>query len=154
MIKTFMLIFATLLLVNFNASAFELQEPLSILGNEIENIFESEILPSAIYPNRGIESDEDNVVFYYSNGFYLFLFDNRVWQIRFDQTFKEEILKIKMGILRSEILSEKLDAGLIPISTGEDFVTFEIIDSPYPVRMKLYFTDDKLDDLYIYRADF
>ena len=137
----------------FHCGAIDLTDPLSILGSELEEIFNSESVPEEIFPNRGEEADEDNVVFYYNNGFYLFLYNNRVWQVRYDRTFSEKLLNLHMTMSRSEILSISLEAGLVPISSDEDFVTFQLGDSPY-VRMKLYFADDQLDDVYVFRADF
>ena len=154
MLKRSVPIIMLLLILPLESQAFDLTEPLSILGSEVIDVFDSPFVPQEIFSNRGVEADEDNVVFYYTNGFYLFLFNNRVWQIRFDKTFQEEILNLQIGMIRSEVLSAKLDAGFVPISNGEDFVTFKISDSPYPVRMKLFFQEDELEDLYIYRADF
>lgn len=138
----------------FSIGALEFSDGQAILGSEIEQIFHSEIIPSEIFSNRGVEADEDNVVFYYNSGVYLFLFNNRVWQVRYDRTFEGDFLDLKMGQERGEILSHYLETELIPISSGDDYLTFELDDAPYPVRMKLFFLDDILDDLYIYRADF
>ncbi len=126
----------------------------ALLGSGIENVFQYESIPSEIFSNRGVEVDEDHVVFYYSSGVYLFLFNNRVWQVRYDRTYAGDFRKLEMGQLREEILSRFLETELIPISTGVDYLTFELDDAPYPVRMKLYFSEDILDDLYVYRADF
>lgn len=138
----------------FQVTAIELSDPIALLGSGIENLFRSDIIPSEIFPNRGVEADEDHVVFYYKNGVYLFLHNDRVWQVRYDRNFESSFKDLKMGQLRGEILIRFLESELIPISTGEDHLTFQWDDSPYPVRMKLYFSEGILDDLYVYRADF
>ena len=138
----------------FHSSAIDLLDPLTVLGSTIDDIFQADSRPAEIFPNRGVEPDEDNVVFYYDNGFYLFLFNNRVWQVRYDKTFSGELYKLRIGMSREDVLSGSLSQQQIPISSGEDFVTFELSQSPYPLRMKLYFMEGMLEDLYIYRADF
>jgi hypothetical protein len=55
---------------------------------------------------------------------------------------------------RTQVLSSSLEKEQIPLVLGDDYLTFQISESPYPVRMKLYFTEEILDDFYIYRADF
>jgi len=154
MIKNIVWFSLFFIFILFPGRAIDLSDPLLIIGSGLDEIFNSESVPEEIFPNRGVESDEDNVVFYYSNGFYLFLYNNRVWQIRYDRTFPEDFLNLRMGLSRSEILSLTLQSGQIPISTGIDFVTFQLGDSPYPVRMKLYFSNDILEDFYVFRADF
>ncbi|MDA3811248.1 MAG: hypothetical protein PF518_13075 [Spirochaetaceae bacterium] len=149
---SFLFIFSLMLLPALQA--FDANETLSYLGATISEIFEYPVIPEEIYPNRGIEEDEDNVIFYYSNGFYLFLFENRVWQVRYDRNYKEAILDLKMENTMVQILADKLEEGITPLFSGDNYLTFQIAESPYPVRMKLFFTDDKLDDLYIFRADF
>lgn len=146
--------FIFLITVLTYCSAIDLNDPLSILSSNSADLFTVEYVPQEIFPHRGVEADEDSVVFYYDNGFYLFLYKNRVWQVRFDQTYRDEFMKFKIGMLRSDVLSITQADGQIPISSGDDFVTFQLKESPYPIRMKLYFVADILDDFYIYRADF
>lgn len=141
-------------LLLFSSAAFDRTDPERLLGLQVGDIFQSEDHPSEIFPSRGVEADEDNVVFYYEGGFYLFLFNSRVWQVRYDRTYSGMFKEVSMGMDRTSVLSATLEAGKLPVSTGEDYVTFQLADSPYPVRMKLFFTEDKLDDLYVYRADF
>lgn len=135
-------------------SAFNPPEPVSMLGSEISDLFEAELQPLEIYPRRGVEPDEDNVVFYYEGGYYLFLYANRVWQVRYDRTSAELPMGLIIGEGRSFLLSRLLDEEMIPLSSDNDSVTFQLRESPWPVRMTLYFTDERLDDLYIYRSDF
>jgi len=154
MFKKYSLILILSVIVVLESGAFDLYDPISCLGSEIEDIFSTSPVPDEIYPNRGVEPDEDNVIFYYSNGFYLFLFGNRLWQVRYDRTYGDLVYDLKMGMDRSILLTLKLNEGMTPLSSGDNYLTFQIQESPYPVRIKLFFVEDKLDDLYIYRADF
>lgn len=134
--------------------AFEISQPFSLLGLTVKEVFDSTVKPDEIFPNRGVQESEDNVIFYYSGGFYLFLYENRVWQVRYDRNYTDSLLNLKIGMSRSMILSDSLEKNLVPMADGEDYLTFQIRETPYPVRIKLYFVEEKLDDLYIYRADF
>lgn len=123
------------------------------LGLKIQDLYDFEV-PREIFSHRGLEADEDNVVFYYEGGFYLFLFDNRVWQVRFDRTSEQLPLNLTMGDNRDKVLSQFLDEGLVPLLSQEEYITFQIRHFPWPVRVRLYFSDRGLDDVYLYRSDF
>lgn len=131
-----------------------MSEPLTLIGLGVSEIFKYSESPEEIFPNRGIEEDEDNVVFYYPGGIYLFIYQNRVWQVRYDRTYTKSLLDAEMGMDRSQILIDSRAEGYVPLSEGDDFLTFQIFSVPYPVRIKMYFEEEKLDDLYVYRADF
>lgn len=134
--------------------SFDIQNPVDLLGLKLEDIFLHETHPLEIYPHRGVEADEDTVVFYYEGGLYLFLHGKRIWQVRLDKTAETLPLNLSIGAGRSSVLARFLQEDLVPLSSGEDFVTFELRKIPWPVRVRLYFVNDRLDDLYLYRADF
>jgi len=134
--------------------AFDRTEPQSLLGMTIENLFEADVVPLDISPQRGVEADEDNVLFFYGEGFSLFLFKNRVWQVRYDKRSSLLPEGLLMEETRDSVLARFLEEDLVPLSTGGDYITFQLRDTPWPIRMTLYFDEDKLDDVYVYRADF
>ena len=145
-------LFLTVLILSavYSLWSLEKSEPVFFLGNQISDIFGYPFLPEEIFPNRGPVENDDNVIFYYSDGFYLFLFADRVWQVRYDRTYEGFILGVQMGMSRGEILSY----FNTPLKDVEEYVIFQIKDTPYPVRIKLYFENEILDDLYVYRADY
>lgn len=134
--------------------AFDTSDGESFLGLTVENLFKADAIPLDIRPQRGVEADEDNVVFFYGSGFSLFLFKNRVWQVRYDRRAVQAPYDLKIGDQRSRILSGFLQKEMIPLLTGEDSLTFQLRDRPWPVRMSLYFDGESLDDIYVYRSDF
>lgn len=151
--KKLLLILFALLSVS-NLTAFDTSDGESFLGLTIENLFQAQAVPLDIRPQRGVEEDEDNVVFFYGSGFSLFLFKNRVWQVRYDRRATLLPYDLTIGESRRSILSRFLERELVPLVSGDDYVTFQLRDSPWPIRMSLYFDSDSLDDLYIYRSDF
>jgi hypothetical protein len=154
MTRKYQLLFILFISGMIQISAFDSSDPLSQIGLTLHDLFESSRIPDEVFPNRGVEEREDNVVFYYSEGVYFFLYENRVWQVRYDRYFSETFYTLKLGMSRTQVLSNSLEKELLPLVSGEDYLTFQISDSPYPVRMKLYFVDELLDDFYLYRADF
>lgn len=146
--------FLVVLLVLMDLEAFDTSRPESFLGLGIEDLFSSDAVPLHIYPQRGVEADEDNVVFFYGEGFSLFLFKNRVWQVRYDRRAPILPDSLFIGQERSKILSFFLEQELAPLTSGDDSLTYSLRERPWPIRMKLFFSEDKLDDLYVYRADF
>lgn len=139
-----------LILAMYPSWTFDRKEPLSFLGSTIREIFDRPLIPEEIFSHRGAVEKDDNVVFYYSDGFYLFWYDKRVWQIRYDRTFKDSIKGFSMGMDRKKAMKMK---GKL-LKESEAFAIFQIQDNPYPVRIKLYFENEVLEDLYIYRADY
>jgi len=107
--------------------------------------------PNEVFPLRGEQSWHDDVVFYYdSDHFYLFWWDNRVWQIRFDKRYTGLILGLSMGTARKDVLAA---LGTAFMETDKD-VYYQLPDRGFPVRARLVFEKEKLVDVYIYRSDF
>lgn len=143
-----------LFLLSTSLYAFDVHEPVDLLGLKTEDLFLGNDIPLEIFPHRGVEADEDTVVFYYEGGLYFFLHGNRVWQVRLDKTAETLPLDLTMGTERSAVLARFLEEDLVPLDSRDDFVTFVLREIPWPVRVRLYFAEDRLDDIYLYRADF
>lgn len=106
--------------------------------------------PETMFPFRGDEATEDNIVFYYPNSLYLFWFKDRVWQLRVDENWKGEIDGVRMGMKQNRITRLWGPA----INDWDENPTWTLPDRGYPVRIRLYFDDnDRLVDLYVYRSD-
>jgi hypothetical protein len=120
------------------------------LGMEPQEAIAELGAPAEIFSLRGESADEDDVVFYYSRHLYLFWFRNRVWQVRLDRRYAGAILGLKMKAERREVL-EVLGS---PLAELEDSLIFQIEDRGYPVRLRLFFHEDTLVDVYCYRGDY
>ena len=122
----------------------------ALLGMRIGQAYHAFGVPAHIYPIRGEKAWQDDVVFFYPTHLYLYWYDDRVWQIRFDERFEGSFLNIAMGASREEaqrVLGK-------PLAAQDDWVIWQLPDRGFPVRARLFFRDDRLCDAYIYRSDF
>ena len=120
------------------------------LGWTPDEVFARLGSPMSIFPFRGSEDDEDNVVFYYSDHLYVFWFHDRVWQVRADERWNGDVDGVRMGMTRSQVR----ELWGAPINDRDEQPTWTLPDRGYTVRIRLYFdTNDRLNDLYVYRSD-
>jgi hypothetical protein len=106
--------------------------------------------PEEVFVYRGAEEWQDNVVFYFQDHLYLFWFENRVWQVRLDKRYEGEIAGFSMGMPKEDITSALGE----PFFEDNDSWLYLLPDMGVPVRMRLFFEDGSLSDLYIFRGDF
>lgn len=106
--------------------------------------------PEQVFPVRGAKPWEDDVAFYYRDHSYLFWFRDRVWEVRVDRRFGGTAIGVRMGETRAEV-AKVLGK---PFHVGTDSEIFILPGRGYPVRARLFFTEDHLSDLYVYRGDF
>ena len=122
----------------------------SLLGTSLEEAFESFGVPRKVLPMRGEEPWQDDVVFEYDEGFSVFWYKDRVWQLRFGPGFHGNFSDAGMGSSR-----EKLIAALgKPFHIEEDWMLYHLAGKGYPLRLRLFFGKEGLEDIYIYRGDF
>ena len=105
--------------------------------------------PKNIFVHRGEVPEEDNIVFFYPDYSYIFWFNDRVWQVRVDERWAGDVDGVRMGMPREAV--EELWGP--PINDLDVEPTWPLPDQGYPVRVRLYFVDDRLVDLYVYRSD-
>ena len=105
--------------------------------------------PAEVSALRGEEAWQDDVVFFYPQHLYLFWFQNRVWQVRLDALYQGRFRGLAMGASRTEVL-EALGA---PMKELPDSLVYQLEERGYPVRLRLYFEEERLVDLYCYRGD-
>ncbi len=135
-----------LILVHTN-SLFALE---NYIGYTPKEIIEDLGAPSYVLSQRGERTEEDDVLFFYDNRVYVYFNQNRVWQIRVDQNFTGSILQLKLGDDKStviELLGEPLDEN-------DNSLIYRRPDKGYPLILRLYFSGDKLNDIYFYRGDY
>lgn len=124
--------------------------PASLLGMTLAQVAVDFGAPVQVFPVRGGEAWQDDVVYYYPDHSYLFWFRDRVWQVRVDRRFAGEVLGLKMGESRARV-EQVLGSPLHESAQSEIFI---LPDRGFPVRARLFFTDGTLSDLYVYRGDF
>mgnify|MGYP000125133084 CR=1 FL=1 len=105
--------------------------------------------PAELLAARGPEPWQDDVVFYYPQHLYLFWYQNRVWQARVDARYQGKVLTVGMGSGRTEVRAALGE----PLKEFPDSWVYQLEDRGYPVRLRLYFEEDRLVDAYCYRGD-
>ena len=125
-------------------------DPMRFIGMDPENAFGAIGAPREVFPLRGGETAEDNVVFFYPDFMYLFWYDNRVWQVRCDRRFASSVLGFSLGMDRKTV-EGKSQRSLSPLG---DSLYFSIDTGQYPLRVRLVFVNEALSDIYVYRSDY
>ncbi len=126
--------------------ALELPE---LIGMDLNQAYQTFGVPVQVYPLRGSETWQDDVVFYYPEHIYLFWFRSRVWQVRVDSRYGKQLFSLRMGDSRERVL-ELMGA---PGKEFEDSLLYHLEDRGYPVRVRFYFEDGVLTDVYCFRGD-
>ena len=119
------------------------------LGWTVSEAAEDFGVPESMFVYRGEVPEEDNIVFYYPDYSYLFWFRDRVWQVRVDERWSGEVDGVRMGMS----LKDVAEMWGEPINDTDEAPTWMLPDQGYPVRIRLYFADDRLADIYVYRSD-
>ena len=123
---------------------------ISLLGLQLYQAYSQFGVPTEVYSIRGDAAWQDDVVFYYSSHIYLYWYEDRVWQVRFDRYFEDAFLGLTMGASEATVKKTLGD----PIASQDNWMVFQLPDQGFPVRARLFFKDGALDDAYIYRSDF
>jgi hypothetical protein len=121
----------------------------AIVGLSLGEVIDRFGAPLAVAAFRGPEPWQDDVVFSYDDGLQLFWYRNRVWQVRLDARFGGRIFRLLMGSSRERVL----DTMGEPWRQEQDALVYHLEDRGYPVRLRFYFEEDRLVDVYCYRGD-
>lgn len=132
--------------------AFEasLYAEVSLLGLDPTGVVEKLGSPARVYVARSEEVGLASVVFFYDDFRYLYFYDNRVWQVRYDERSEEHVLGLPPDSPRRDVLYELGPA----VYEDVDSAVFELGDYGFPVRVRTFFENGRLVDTYIYRADY
>lgn len=147
-LRTSLSLVAVILLLLFVAPVL-IAEP-ALLGADPPDALETLGNPAQVYVAESDQVELETVVFFYADFQYLYFHDNRVWQVRYDERSEHRVMGLEMGADRSEVIA-KLGP---PVAREGDSATFELEDRGFPVRMRAFFEDESLVDLYVYRSDY
>jgi len=107
--------------------------------------------PSSVFAVRGTEAWQDDVVFDYGNGFSLFLFMDRVWQVRIAEPYARPVLGFIVGSTKERAASA-LGAPAMELAGSCEWV---LPGEAWPVRLRgIVDASGAIHELYVYRADF
>ena len=128
-----------------------------LIGLKLFQVFDSLGSPQQVYPIRGNQPWMDDVVFFYASHVYLYWYENRVWQVRFDKDYRGSFLSLSIGETREKARSE-LGA---PLESEADWDLFQLADGTkanpdrgFPIRVRLFYDRSGISEAYIYRGDF
>lgn len=136
-----------ILLISLSVTIYSLDEYIGYTPAEIIATFGA---PDYIYSDRGAREEEDDIIMFYENRLYIYLNQNRVWQLRVDENFKDSVLKVNIGDKRDtvlEILGE-------PYKTYDDSTVYQRPDAGFPIFLRIYYNLDKVNDIYLFRGDY
>lgn len=125
-------------------------DPAALLGLSLGEAFARFGAPASVMPVRGDAEWQDDVAFVYGNGYTLFMFGDRLWQLRFAKPYLGSIYGIFLGDGSDKALSVLGQ----PYDNGPGFLLFRMPFKSYPVRLRLALQDDRIVDAYLFRADF
>jgi hypothetical protein len=120
-----------------------------LIGLDVEEAYTRLGPPREVFPLRGQEPWQDDVVFLYPGHLHLFWYDGHVWQARLDGGFSGEVFGLRMGATRVRV-REVMGP---PWREQEDALVYHLEDRGFPVRLAFYFEGELLSDVYCYRGD-
>jgi hypothetical protein len=107
--------------------------------------------PAKVFPVRGTEPWQDDVVFDYAGGFSLFLFRDRVWQVRIVEAHAAPVFGFVVGTV-AERAAAILGAPDRELPGAYEWV---LPGDAWPVRLRgVVDATGSIHELYVYRADF
>lgn len=131
------------------AAAAGPDDPTVLIGMDPPQVFAALGAPGEIFSWRGAVPAEDDVVFFYPDFRYVFWFQSRVWQVRFDHRYVGTVLGYSPGMSRWEAMAA--GQGRLQEAGGSLYLTLD--GGRYPLRVRLVLSDDRVTDIYLYRSD-
>jgi len=134
---------------SFSGAAGE-TDPVSFVGMTLEELVRRFGVPGSVYPVRGLEEWQDDVVFAYDQGDF-YVYKDRIWQVGL-----KEVRGIKIGDSRGVV---SLVLGSAPGLSGAEVrgnsVFYSLDEAAWPLMLRMDFDDaDKVRAIFIYRTDF
>jgi hypothetical protein len=126
------------------------QDPVSVLGYSVRELIEGFGPPEKLWPFRGTEPWQDDVVLAYPGGLSFFVWGDRVWQLRLEKDSPLSMLGIKPGMAAEAAI------GVLgePRRAEGPSLGWELGGRAFPVWIRAIVTEGSIVDLYLYRADF
>lgn len=133
-----------------HAEAFP-ADPSSLLGLTPAQALDRFGPPDRVFAVRGREPWQDDVVFSYDEGYELFLFKDRVWQVGVGQGYRGPVLGFTLGTAWERAAAIFGAPATLPDGSRE----WELRGSAWPVRVRgAVDSTGAITELFFYRADF
>jgi hypothetical protein len=121
------------------------EEPAALIGLTLEEVLSRFGPPRAVYPVRGREEWQDDVVFEYEDRD-LYVHRDRIWQVGLTSAYG-----IKLGDPRPLVLTALGEAA----RTSANYIAAAIPGWSWPLHIRVNIdSQDKVSGLFIYRSDF
>ena len=120
------------------------------LGMSPTQAFQSFGAPSQLFIQSGPATWQDDIVFYFSDHSYLYWFNNRVWQVRFDRRHSDRVFGVLMGYSQEQVTT----ALGQPLFQEPGELVYPMVERGFPIRVRFLFELDRLVDIFLYRSDF
>lgn len=123
------------------------------IGLTLAQVWEREA-PREVYSLRGNDPFLDDVVLFYGDYHYFYLYGNRVWQIRWDCRFEGTLAGLSLGMSPDEVVLHWGEAD----ERAENSWFYVLEDRGWPQEARLVFDENEegesfLTDIYVYRGD-
>jgi hypothetical protein len=125
-------------------------DPAPLLGLSLGESFARFGAPASVSAIRGDSAWQDDVAFVYEPGYTLFLYGDRLWQLRFAKPYAGSIYGLFLGDDSDKALSILGQ----PFESGPGYFVYRMPYKSYPVQLRLALQEDRIADVYLYRADF
>lgn len=125
-------------------------DPAVLLGMSLGDAFARFGSPTSVAAVRGDLEWQDDVAFLYPAGYSLFIYGDRVWQLRFSEPYGGSIYGLFLGddsAKAPSVLGQ-------PYESGADYLLYRMPYKAYPVRLRLALREGRVADAYLFRADF
>jgi hypothetical protein len=127
------------------------EDPATLLGLSPAEAIARFGPPTAVFAVRGEEAWQDDVVFDYGGGFSLFLFRDRVWQVRIAEPYALPVFGFTVGAT-PERAASSLGSPSLALEGSYEWV---LPGEAWPVRLRgLVDPGGAIREVYVYRADF
>jgi hypothetical protein len=125
-------------------------DPSTYLGLGLADLLSRFGVPSSVCAIRGDEAWQDDVAFIYASGYSLFVYGDKIWQLRLTKPYAGSIYGLFIGDPSSKALSILGQ----PYEASPNALAYRMPYKSYPVKLRLVLQDDRIIDAYLYRADF
>jgi hypothetical protein len=120
-------------------------DPSSFIGLTLESVLSRFGVPKSVYPVRGLEAWQDDVVFEYENQD-IYIYKDRVWQVGLKTAYG-----ISLGDRQAAVLST-LGTG---VQSFDDHLLFSLPSRRWPLMLRVNLNAlGAVSAIFVYRSDF
>jgi hypothetical protein len=139
----FLLFFCAALFAQTDSAEALPQDPSSLIGLTLAEVFEKYGAPKSVYPVRGLASWQDDVVLVYDPGDF-YIYGTRVWQLKLKAAYG-----IKEGDPRAQV-----NLVLGEEQPFDGYSLFSLPSKVWPITLRINWEMERVQAIFVYRSDF